>query len=436
MTKSRNIKRIVSNIFWMLFDKLFILLLNLIVTVRIANYYGTLGYGTYQYAVNIVALFEILITFVDSRVVKKKYTSEAPGELVWNVSIARILFSGISIFGGLIYLLVCRESVEYKALFIVLLFNTIIINLRFGMQNRYEYLLKSQKVIIASNIGLTIGGILQLLAVSLHLPILSIAFITALTSLISLAIVYFEYRKDFGLLIQGKMKINILKGLILESLPLAIAASCAIIYSRCDSIMIGNMLSKEELGVYAIAVKLISIVQIGISPVRESVYPNMIELYETDKKLYEKRYIQITALLTWIYLIGVSVSFIVLPYIFNVLKPEYTNAFSIYKVYVIGTFFMYNAGLRAGHYTLIKRGNILMYSQIISVILNIIMNYVFINYIGTFGAAIATGITQCISLLVSNLFFGKTGREVFRWQLKGLNPLNILGKSITNDKTI
>ena len=67
-----NIKRVLSNTLWMLFDKVFILLLNLIVTVRIANYYGTLGYGTYQYAVSIVALFEILVSFVDARVVKKR----------------------------------------------------------------------------------------------------------------------------------------------------------------------------------------------------------------------------------------------------------------------------------------------------------------------------------------------------------------------------
>ena len=186
------------------------------------------------------------------------------------------------------------------------------------------------------------------------------------------------------------------------------------------------MLSKEQVGVYAIAVKIIAVVQIGIAPVRESVYPKLIELYDSDRNEYEKRYVQITAILTWIYILGVLASFAVLPYAFRFLKPEYAEAFSIYQVYVIGTFFMYNAGLRAGHYTLINRGNILMYSQIISVILNVILNYILIKTIGIFGAAIATGITQGVSLTVSNLFFGETGREVFWWQMKGLNPLYIL----------
>ena len=151
----------------------------------------------------------------------------------------------------------------------------------------------------------------------------------------------------------------------------------------------------------------------------------MIELYDKDRKKYEKRYIQITSLLTWIYIIGVLISFVVLPYAFKYLKAEYSQAFPIYQIYVLGSFFMYNAGLRAGHYTLINRGNVLMYSQIISVILNVILNYALINAIGIYGAAIATGITQGISLFVSNLFFGECGREVFKWQLVSLNPANI-----------
>ena len=408
-----------------MFDKVFILILNLVVTVRIANYYGTLGYGTYQYAVSVVALFEILVTFVDARVVKKRYSMEKPEELVWNATITRLLFSLLSLAGGIIYLLFSGENGGYYSIFLVLLVNAIIINLKFGMQNRYEYLLNSKKIIIAGNIALIIGGALQLLAISFCLSILAIAIITSLSSFISLVIVYAQYRREFGKLHQGKYNKELVFSLVRESFPLAIAASCAVIYSRCDSIMIGNMMSKEQVGIYAIAVKLVAVVQIAVGPVRESVYPKMIDLYRSNREQYAKRYIQITAVLTWIYITGVLASFIILPHVFKFLKPDYAEAFSIYQIYVTGTFFMYNAGLRAGHFTVINRGNILMYSQIASVVANVILNYVLINVVGVYGAAIATGITQGVSLLFSNLFFGKDGKEVFLWQVKGLNPVNI-----------
>lgn len=430
MTNNKDgyLKKIIGNIGWMLFDKIFILVLNLVVTVQIANYYGTLGYGTYQYAVSVVALFEILVTFVDARVVKKKYSSNSAEDLVWNASITRMLFSVLSLIVGLIYLLLCGESKEYNFIFVILLMNAVIVNLRFGMQNRYEYLLKSRKIIIASNIALVIGGALQLLATSMHLSIQAIAVITAFSSLLSLMIAYAQYKREFGKLIQGRYNKSLVSSLILESIPLAVAASCAIIYSRCDSIMIGNILSKEDVGIYAIAIKLIMVVQIGIAPIRESVYPKMIELYHTNRKLYEKRYIQITAVLTWVYIIGVLLSFVVFPYAFRFLNSDYADAFPVYQLYVIGTFFMYNAGLRAGHYTLINRGKVLMYSQIISVMMNIALNFVLIRNMGLYGAAISTSITQGVSLLISNLFFGKEGRKVFIWQLKSFYFIKIFRK--------
>jgi len=423
--------KIFTNVIWMLFDKILILVLNLVVTVKVANYYGTLGYGTYQYAVSVVAIFEILVTVVDSRVVKKSYADNNSCDVVWTATIARIVLSGISLFVGLIYIIFNNEGNEYNSIFVILLINAIVINLKFGMQNRYEYLLNSRKVIIASNIGLIIGGIFQLIAVYFKLALVYVALITVMTSFVSLVVVYLQYIKDYGRVRQKKYRKDLVVSYIKESLPLAIAASCAIVYSKCDSIMIGNMLSKEEVGIYSISIKLVTIVQIALAPIRESVYPGLIELYATDKEKYAKRYVQISALLTWIYIVGTLFSFIVLPSVFHFLNREYRDAFPIYKIYVLGTFFMYNAGLRAGHYTLIYKGTILMYSQIISVLLNICLNYFLIQCIGGYGAAVATVITQCISLSVLNLFFGEEGRKVFIWQVRALNPMNIfIEKSI------
>lgn len=87
---------------------------------------------------------------------------------------------------------------------------------------------------------------------------------------------------------------------------------------------------------------------------------------------------------------------------------------------------MYNAALRAGHFTLINRGIILTYSQVISVVLNIVLNLFLINKFGLYGAALATVITQAVSLMFSNLFFKKDGCEVFKWQLLALNPFRML----------
>lgn len=422
-----DLKKILSNTLWMIFDKVFLLVLNLIVTVKIANYFGVVEYGNYQYAVSVVAILEIFVTFVDGRVIKKRYITNNPDNLVFNATICRGIFSGGAVLIGLIFIFAARRGVQFSLMFSILLINSILVSLRFGMVNRFEYLLKSKKTVIAADTSALLSSVLQLVAVQLQCSIIMISVIAAISSGMNLCIVAIQYKNDFANRTKLYFDKKLIKDLIKESTPLAIAASCAIIYTRCDSVMLGSMMTAAEVGIYSISIKLISVVQIAISPIRESVYPKLISLYAKDKKEYARRYIQISSLLTWIYIGGVLLSFIVLPYALRLLKPEYAEAFPVYRIHVIGTFFMYNAALRAGHYTLINRGSILTYSQMVSVIVNIVMNIVGIKYFGMYGAALATVVTQGLSLFVSNLVFGKDGREVFIWQIKALNPLSMFG---------
>lgn len=419
-------KSILINTFWILFDKVLMLFLNLLVTVRVANYFGKTEYGSYEYAVSIVAILEILITFVDGRVVKKYYIDYDGNTLVFNATVCRVFFSILSVVIGMIYVINTGRGRKFSLMLIVLLLNAILTNLRFGMANRFEYLLKSRKIVVAADIAALVGGLLQLVVVQMQWPLIAIAFVTVVTATINLVIILIQYNIEFGSDAKGKFDGRLVASLIRESLPLAIAASCATIYTKCDSVMLGNMLTDAEVGIYAISVKLVSVVQIVSIAVRDSVYPKLIALYAFDKEKYAHVYIRITSILTWIYIVGVVVSFVVLPYLFAVLNPDYQDALPVYKVLVLSAFFMYNAALRAGHYTLINRGDILMYVQIPCVILNIVLNWVGIQLWGMYGAALATVFTQGISLLGSNIFFGSEGREVFRWQIQALNPIHIL----------
>lgn len=424
--KNRDTRKILANTFWMLFDKVFILFLNLVVTFRVANHFGKLEYGSYEYAVSIVAILEILVTFVDGRVVKKHYPKYDGNVLVFNATICRVIFSGISAVIGIVYVFCLGKGISFSLMFAILLLNAILTNLRFGMTNRFEYLLKSKKIVIAADVSALIGGLLQLVVVQMKGSLIAISIVAVVSSTINLIIIFVQYHIEFGGDKSGKFDKSLVEKMIRESLPLAIAASCATIYMKCDSVMLGSMMSDGEVGIYAISVKLVSVVQIAVVAVRESVFPRLIALYSDHREKYAHDYIRITSILTWLYLVGVTISFLILPYIFTFLNSDYAEAFPVYKVLVINAFFVYNAALRAGHYTLINRGNILMYVQIPCVILNIILNWIGIRLLGMYGAALATVITQGISLFASNIFFGQEGREVFRWQLKALNPINMM----------
>ena len=68
---SIGVKKITKNIGWLIFDQFFILFLQFIVGVKIANYYGAEVYGKYSYALSLVAFSGIFFELLNSRVIKK-----------------------------------------------------------------------------------------------------------------------------------------------------------------------------------------------------------------------------------------------------------------------------------------------------------------------------------------------------------------------------
>ena len=415
-----------SNIFWMIFDRGVIAVLTLILTLCMANHYGSSSFGVYQYALSLAAVFDAPSFFSDARVVKLKYSVWDRGETVFHASFSRLLLSTLTILAGPVYILISGEDKDCALILMILLFNLLFVNLRFGPVNCYEYELNSGRIVRPLKLIQTLGCILQLILIYLGSPMYLVVLITPLIALFSLILSWYLYGKDHKDTYRGPVKPGLIKAIIKESIPLGIAASCVVIYSRTDLIMTGNLLSKRDVGIYAIAVNMITAFQYILFPMQESFYPGMIELYKKDPEAYEKRYIKITSLFTWIFIVLSALSVVLLPFIFRLLKPEYAEAVPIYRIYLLSGFFIFNAGLRAGHYTMTGKGSILMYSQLFSVVLNVILNFILISRMGLYGAALATVITQCVSLLLSNLFFKEEGIKVFKRQLKGLNPLYMI----------
>ena len=84
---------------------------------------------------------------------------------------------------------------------------------------------------------------------------------------------------------------------------------------------------------------------------------------------------------------------------------------------------MYNSILRSTHIIFIDGQKYLMFSQILSLFLNIVLNFFLIKKFGVFGAAISTSFSIFFSLFFSNIFFKET-RHIFWNQFKAINIFN------------
>lgn len=414
--------KILNNISWLLIDKLLTLIISLVILVKVANHYGPNIYGLYQYSISITLLLGIIILFIDGRVVKKLYPETDYYHVIFNTTLAKIILSFFSLIIGILLTPFLIMEDNFLTIYFLLLINNIVNNLSFGIQNFFEYNLHSKKIVFATNISNLVSATFQIIAISNDLSIIIIVLIIFFSSILKLLILCYQYYKDYEFKIFSNYDINLIKSIIKESLPLAIAAIAATIYARIDQIMIGNILDMENVGIYSISVQMMSVAAIIIGPIQISIFPNMIKWYNSDINKYYHIYQMLTFIITWISIIIILLSITIVPLLFYVFFDNiYSESIYLFKLHILSILFMYNAILRSSHFTLSKSTNILMITQIVSVFINIIINLILIPKIGLNGAVIATILTQFCSLLLSNIIF-KDSRKIFWIQIKAFNP--------------
>lgn len=426
---SIGIKKITKNIGWLIFDQFFILFLQFIVGVKIANYYGAEIYGKYSYALSLVAFSGIFFEILNSRVIKKYYTEENFNNIVYNItffknSIAIILFLvpivlkffiGIdnTLFGLLIF--ICLDNV--------------LTTTTFGIENFFEYKLESRRIVISNNIVKVISYSLQYVCMLFNMGIIIIPIVRCIGSIIRVILLKYQYKKNY--IIEKKIKkekvnTKLLWQMIDEGKFLWITFISFLIYTQIDKLMIKYYLGEKEVGIYTIGVQLSGILAILIGPIQNSIYPKMIELYKKNYEEYYNFFLFSNTVVTQIYLVLTILSIIVVKWLFKyVYAPEYNPAIIIYSVLAFSIFIKANGSLQTSHMTLKNITKKSFYKTLISLILNIILNSILIKKYGMTGAAIATLITQFTALFIIDFFIKEYKEQAFV-QLKSLNTIYLI----------
>lgn len=412
--------KIIKNIYWLVIDKIIILILQFFIGVKIANHYGKINYGEYSYAVSIIAFAPIILEILNVRIIKKFFYKYNFNLIVSIVSTFKNIISIIILIFIIIFKFVIGIEENLFLMLVFLSIDNIFITSTIGIENYFEYKLNSRYIVLTNNIIKIFSYLLQYLGIILGFKIIMIPIIRCIGSLIRGILLRYNYRKVYKTNEKILFSYKILKKIIKESYYLWLSFISYVISTNMDKIMIGNILGVGEVGIYSIGVQLIGILTIIISSFQSTIFSELLELYnEKDMKKYEKKYIFYTKILTNIYFIGIIISIIVLKKLFeHVFSIEYIKAINIYIILSIGVLVKANVFLRSSHIVLVNRSKVLLKSELIAMMSNLILNYFLIKKYGIYGAATATTITQFISLWIIDLF-SIDGRKLLKKHLSG-----------------
>ena len=185
--------KVLKNICWLLFDKVFILLLQFLIGVKIANYYGSESFGMYNYAMSIVAFSSILFELLNDRVIKKFFKEYKFANIVYNVNIFRNFMALlILIFTIILGIILKLPQLFFLTLIFICVDNFLITGTQ-GIELYFDYKLNSKNLVILNNLIKLLSYTLQYIFVILGYSILIIPIVRCLGSFlknINLLILY------------------------------------------------------------------------------------------------------------------------------------------------------------------------------------------------------------------------------------------------------
>ncbi len=153
--------KIIKNIGWLIFDRIFILVLQFFIGVKIANYYGSssygiysfaVSYGIYSFAVSIVAFSAIFFEILNSRVIKKYYDEENYHSVVYNVTFFRNMIAIVLFFFALVVGKFLNIDRTLYIILVLLCVDNILTTSTTGIENFFEYKLQARKIVVSNNI--------------------------------------------------------------------------------------------------------------------------------------------------------------------------------------------------------------------------------------------------------------------------------------------
>ncbi len=401
--KLRQLKKskVVKNAGWLIGGKLMNKVLAFIVGILTARYLGPGNYGLINYAAAYTSFFAALCSLGINSVIVKNFVDHPAeeGETIGTTLLLRAISSFLSamMILGIVFIVDREEPVTIAVVglcsagMIFQIFDTFDYWFQSRLQSKYSTIASLTAYVVMSAykiILLMTGKSVEWFAVATSLDYIVVAAV--------LMTVYF--RKKGQKLTASRAKA---KELLQSSSSFIISGLMVSIYASTDKLMLKQMLSRESVGYYSLAVSISTMWAFVLSAIIDSLYPGIVQSFNRDRNQFERKNRQLYAIVFYISLcMSVVICVIAGPVISVLYGESYLEAIVPLRVVVWYTAFSYLGVARNAWMVCERKQKYLKYLYSSAAVINVILNLALIPSFGTAGAAAASLITQISTSMI------------------------------------
>jgi len=388
-------------------------------TIFIARHFGANGYGDFVKITTYIAFFYLLADFGFNAVYLQRTplsagTDENINDSAWEdllelritVGCLLVIIAGASAFilpqgpaGGYtrfvqLGILLFAPSILFQAMITSA-------NALFQKYLRYDL----------STVAVTIGSCISLLLVILVtqgiIPGNTILYSTTalLVGAAATALISLYLTRRLQITHYSSVSWVRIRSLFIEGLPLGVTLLFNLVYFRIDSVILTITRSTAEVGIYGLAYKVFELPLVLPTFFMNALYPMMLRI--TQNTFSEERSLRDVVFKSSAFLFLTSLIVFIIVWIgapiVGFIKNDFVPAIAVLRILIIGLPFFFLSSLTMWTLIAHKRQKMLAAIYGISMVLNVVLNALFIPRFGYIAAAWITVISEGFVLLVSGI---------------------------------
>ena len=422
MKVSEKIKssRLAKNVSWIFFGNLAHAILAFLLNILVARILDLNDNGMLTYAASWITFFTSVGSLGFKGIISREFSKNEgrANDYLWSCITARLVFSVLAIIA--LQVIVRISSPNDPTLQLIVLCQSM--SILFGSFDMfiYWYRYKNQADVTAiyrlAAFGISAAWRVVAVAVLKNL-ILYVAGIVAETVFFVAFLVWF-YRKHYT------KKIKVSRATIFTMLkisyPFIFSAVLATIYGQADKIMLKNMIDYNSVALYNASALIAGLVVIIPTTIIEGFRPDIMDAKLSDESLYRRRLRQLYAIIFWSCIAyGAFITILAKPIILILYGEKYLGAVSSLSLIVWYTSFSYFGAINNVYMVAEDVVKWVQVTTLSGAILNVVLNFFFINLWGIVGAALASLLTQIFANFILMAVIPDL-RKGFRIMIQGI----------------
>jgi len=425
---SPGLRKVIVNTTWLFADKILQLGVGLLVGLWVARYLQPERFGLLNYAMATAGLFAPIASLGLNSIVIRDLSRDSSNkeEILGTVFVLKNIGSLIALWLTVGTVILLNPTEPYTQLLVgiaafVSLFQPFE-TIDFWFQSQVQ----SKYTVMSGNFAYLTMSIVKVILINLRASLIAFSWVIATESALRALGSVIVYQVNGNQILRWKFSRKLAVQLLQQSWPMILSDFMIFIYMQIDQIMMKQLSSAEELGLYAAAVKVSGLWYFVPMAIVGSVFPSIVKAKDIGETVYNDRLQKLLYLMAVIsYAVAIPVTLLAEPIVNILYGKNYLGAAPSLAVLIWAGLFVCLGIARSTW--LITEGllNLSAATTAVGGVVNVILNFVLIPRYGGLGAGIATLIAQMAASYLAHAFYPQT-RKMFWMQTKAIFMIGII----------